>query len=60
MREMEQPVPDFIQLKDQIWEEVRRAMKLSNHTEGFWENVQAFMHAVDWKVGAVFWDQAAH
>lgn len=52
---MEQPLPDFSQLKDQIWEEVRRAIKFSNQTEGFWENVQAFMHAVDWRVGAVCW-----
>jgi hypothetical protein len=55
---MEQPLPDFSQLKDQIWEEVRRAIRLSNHTEGFWENVQSFVHAVDWKVGlSVFMGQ---
>lgn len=45
-----EPLPDISQLKDQIWEEVRKAMKFSNHTEGFWDNVQAFVHAVDWKV----------
>ena len=47
---MEQPIPGVSDIKDQIFAEVRRAMKLSNHTDSFWENVQAFVHAVDWKV----------
>jgi len=47
---MEQPLPDFSGLQEQIFSEVRRAIKFSNHTESFWDNVQAFAHAVDWKV----------
>lgn len=46
---MEQPLPDFSGLQEQIFSEVRRAIKFSNHTESFWDNVQAFAHAVDWK-----------
>lgn len=36
------------QLQDQVWEEVRRAIKLTNQTEVFWDNLMAFLHAVDW------------
>jgi hypothetical protein len=43
---------DFSHVKDQVWAEVRRAMKLSNHTEGFWDNLQGFVHAIDWRVRA--------
>ncbi|KAF6253983.1 transmembrane protein 18-domain-containing protein [Scenedesmus sp. NREL 46B-D3] len=39
----------FDSIKQQVWDEIRHGMKLSNHTESFWENVQAFAHAVDWK-----------
>lgn len=38
------------QLTDQVWEEVRRAIKLSNQTEAFWDHLLAFVHAVDWTV----------
>jgi hypothetical protein len=38
------------QLQDQVWEEVRRAIKLTNQTEAFWDNLMAFVHAVDWTV----------
>eukprot|EP00775_Hariotina_reticulata_P008072 gene8072-8267_t len=36
-------------IKDQIWQEIRQAIKLSNQTDSFWDNVKAFAHAVDWK-----------
>jgi hypothetical protein len=37
-------------IKDQIWQEIRQSIKLSNQTDSFWDNLQAFAHAVDWKV----------
>lgn len=43
-------MPNFGELKDQIWAEIRKGIKLSNHTDSFWDNVQGFVHAVDWKV----------
>eukprot|EP00882_Tetradesmus_deserticola_P003877 GHRQ01004101.1.p2 GENE.GHRQ01004101.1~~GHRQ01004101.1.p2 ORF type:complete len:171 (+),score=66.94 GHRQ01004101.1:290-802(+) len=42
-------VVPFESIKQQVWDEIRRGTKLSNHTETFWDNVQALAHAVDWK-----------
>jgi hypothetical protein len=42
----------FDSIKQQVWDEIRQAMKLSNQTESFWDNVQAFAHAVDWKASS--------
>lgn len=57
--EMEPPTPveqlDFSNITQQVWSEVRRAIKLSNQTESFWDNVQAFASAVDWTVGVSRW-----
>jgi hypothetical protein len=39
----------FDSIKQQVWDEIRKGMQLSNQTESFWDNVQAFAHAVDWK-----------
>lgn len=44
----------FDSIKQQVWDEIRHGMKLSNHTESFWENVQAFAHAVDWKASLCY------
>ncbi len=54
MEQQQAGIPfDISQLKDQVWSEVRRAVNLSgNHTESFWDNLQGFIHAVDWKVCA--------
>jgi hypothetical protein len=38
---------DFI--KQQVWDEIRKGMQLSNQTESFWDNVHAFAHAIHWK-----------
>lgn len=43
------------QLPDQVWEEVRHAIKLSNQTEAFWDHLLAFVHAVDWTVRPGLW-----
>jgi hypothetical protein len=56
---MEQPMPNFGDLKDQIWAEIRKGIKFSNHTDSFWDNMQAFAHAVDWKVGCCACDVKA-
>jgi hypothetical protein len=45
-------MPNFGELKDQIWAEIRKGIQLSHHTDSFWDNVQGFVHAVDWKVGS--------
>jgi hypothetical protein len=39
-------------VKQQVWDEIRQAVKLSNQTESFWDNVQAFAHAVDWQASS--------
>lgn len=39
----------FDSIKQQVWDEIRQALRMSNQTESFWDNLQAFAHAVDWQ-----------
>ncbi|KAF8060550.1 TMEM18 [Scenedesmus sp. PABB004] len=42
-------LPDWAGLKDQVWQEVRAAVAASKHSQDFWDELQAFAHAVDWR-----------
>ncbi len=48
-----QPVELPAGLTEQIYAELRRAVKAANNgtssSEGFWDNLQGFLHAVDWQ-----------
>jgi hypothetical protein len=49
------PLADLSAASEQVFAEVRRALNAANagrtnSTEGFWDNLQGFLHAVDWQV----------
>jgi hypothetical protein len=46
--------PALADLTEQVWAEARKAVRHGsaggNSTQGFWDNLQGFLHAVDWQV----------
>lgn len=50
----------FDSIKQQVWDEIRQALRMSNQTESFWDNLQAFSHAVDWQERWISGLLAAH